>query len=238
MFELKNAGKQFQQRWLFRNLNLTVNPGDFISIIGPSGCGKSSLLRILAGLDTLSEGSLSAAKSGPSGFVFQESCLLPWLNVYENVAIGVPETKQEQRNESIQKILDVVNLKDSIDLFPHQLSGGMKMRVSIARALVNSKPILFMDEPFAALDDFIRFELQDELIAYWKQHNMTVFFVTHSVNESVFLSQKLWLFPQGRQTEFQELPIQKPGIPMSSYRNSNDYFQTVTEIFNRLRAKN
>ncbi|MBL7542390.1 MAG: ABC transporter ATP-binding protein [Bdellovibrionaceae bacterium] len=237
MFELKNAGKEFQQRWLFKNLNLTAHAGDFISILGPSGCGKSTLLRILSGLDTVSEGSFSTSSQDPSGFVFQESCLLPWLNVFENVALGATQRQGRDSHAAITKILEVVKLTDAAQLFPRQLSGGMKMRVSIARALVNNKKILFMDEPFAALDDFTRFELQDELLEYWRQYNMTIFFVTHSLSESVFLSQKLWLFPQGQQKTFQEWVLEKPSTAANSYRNSAEYFQTVTTVTEHLRVK-
>jgi NitT/TauT family transport system ATP-binding protein len=238
LFEIKNAGKKFNDRWLFKNLNLNVNPGDFVSILGPSGCGKSTLLRIIAGLDKFSEGSLVNKSSSTPGFVFQESCLLPWLTVFENINIGIADLKlsKEDKKSQILKMLDVVKLKDAIDLFPHQLSGGMKMRVSIARALVNNKSVLFMDEPFAALDDFIRFELQEELLDYWKQHNMTVFFVTHSVNESVFLSQKLWLFPQGNVKEFSEIDLKKSFQDPVQYRNSSDYFKLTSEISSRLRG--
>ncbi|OYZ19250.1 MAG: hypothetical protein B7Y39_12280 [Bdellovibrio sp. 28-41-41] len=239
MLELKNAGKKFDSRWLFKNLNFQTQTGDFISILGPSGCGKSTLLRILAELDTLSEGSLTQPANTNPGFVFQESCLLPWLTVSENVGIGISSKtiSLSEKQEQVQSILKTVKLKESGGLFPHQLSGGMKMRVSIARALINNKSVLFMDEPFAALDDFIRFELQEELLDYWKQHKMTVFFVTHSVNESVFLSQKLWLFPQGNQQEFKELDLQKKDFHPQQYRQSPEYFRLVTDISDRLRGR-
>lgn len=239
MFELKNAGKRFGSRWIFQNLNFQVQTGDFISILGPSGCGKSTLLRILAELDTLTEGQVTQPKTTTPGFVFQESCLLPWLTVYENIAIGISTNTltPTERSEQIEKILNTVKLKEASRLFPHQLSGGMKMRVSIARALINNKSILFLDEPFAALDDFIRFELQEELLEYWNQHKMTVFFVTHSVTESVFLSQKLWLFPQGDQHQFQELDLRKSEINVRMYRQTSEYFNLVTQISDRLRGK-
>lgn len=238
MLELKNAGKKFDSQWLFKNLNLQSQTGDFISILGPSGCGKSTLLRILAELDTLSEGGLNQAATTTPGFVFQEPCLLPWLTVFENVAVGISAKNltSKEKQDQIHTLLNTVKLKDAAGLYPHQLSGGMKMRVSIARALVNNKSVLFMDEPFAALDDFIRFELQEELLDYWKQHKISIFFVTHSVSESVFLSQKLWLFPQGDQTEFQELDLKKKDIPARDYRQSTDYFNLVTTISSRLRG--
>ncbi len=239
MLELKSAGKEFNNVWLFKNLNLSVQPGDFISILGPSGCGKSTLLRILSGLDTLSTGELKDYSRKSPGFVFQDSCLLPWLTVYENVKIGTQDSKlsPSEKEKQILKMLAVVKLANWTNHFPHQLSGGMKMRVSIARALVNNKAVLFTDEPFAALDDFIRYELQEELLDYWKAHNMTIFFVTHSVLESVFLSQKLWLFPQGPTAEFTELTINKSPGPADDYRKSESYFKTVTDISERLRVR-
>lgn len=239
MLELKNAGKRFGSRWLFQNLNLQVQTGDFVSILGPSGCGKSTLLRILAELDTLTEGQLTQPATTTPGFVFQESCLLPWMTVYENIAIGISthNLTSAQKKEQVEKILQTVKLTESANLFPHQISGGMKMRVSIARALINNKSVLFLDEPFAALDDFIRFELQEELLDYWKQNKITVFFVTHSVNESVFLSQKLWLFPQGPQHTFEELDLKKSETNPRNYRQSSEYFKLSTEISDRLRGE-
>lgn len=238
MLELKKAGKRFDSKWLFNNVNLNVQTGDFVSILGPSGCGKSTLLRILAGLESLSEGQLTQSTTTTPGFVFQEPCLLPWLTVYENVAMGISthSLTSAEKTDQIEKIIQTVKLKNAAHLFPHQLSGGMKMRVSIARALINNKSILFLDEPFAALDDFIRFELQEELLDYWKQNKMTVFFVTHSVSESVFLSQRLWLFPQGNQLEFQELDLKKADIDPCFYRQSSEYFKLSTEISERLRG--
>ncbi len=239
MLELVKAGKQFNNLWLFRNLNISVKPGDFISILGPSGCGKSTLLRILAGLDDLTEGQLKHTTTNAPGFVFQESCLLPWLNVFENVGIGFPNStvSREEKEIQILKILKVVKLDQWAKHYPHQLSGGMRMRVSIARALVNNKSVLYLDEPFAALDDFIRFELQEELLEYWKQKKITVFFVTHSVMESVFLSQNLWLFPQGLNSDFSVQTLSKTSETPSDYRKSESYFKSVTEISERLRGK-
>ncbi len=238
MLELNKAGKQFNNNWLFKNLNISVQLGDFISILGPSGCGKSTLLRILAGLDDLSEGQLKHTTASAPGFVFQESCLLPWLNVIENVALGFQNSMitREEKEDQILKILKVVKLDRWSKHYPHQLSGGMRMRVSIARALVNNKSVLYMDEPFAALDDFIRFELQEELLEYWKQNKITVFFVTHSLMESVFLSQKLWLFPQGLNSEFSVQTLSKSSNSPSDYRKSEDYFKSVTEISEKLRG--
>lgn len=242
MLELKNIGKQFNQKWLFKNLNLTVQSGDFISILGPSGCGKSTLLRIMAGLETVTCGQIESAFNNAPGFVFQESCLLPWLSVFENVAIGLQNNKltKLEKEKLIVKTLDIVKLSGWKNRYPHELSGGMKMRVSIARALVN-KPnthsVLFLDEPFAALDDFTRFELQEELLEYWQQHRMTVFFVTHSVSESVFLSQKLWLFPQGTNLEFCQLILNSGTNKPNDFRSSDAYFKAVTEISHILRTR-
>lgn len=238
MLELKAAGKKYDDRWLFKNLNLSAQAGEFISILGPSGCGKSTLLRILAGLDHLSEGQFTNLTTKTPGFVFQDSYLLPWLTVFENVAIGLGQTSLSaiEAKKQILKSLDTVKLSEWSNHFPHQLSGGMRMRVSIARALVNNKAVLFMDEPFAALDDFIRFELQEELLNIWKNNQITIFFVTHSLNESIFLSQKLWLFPQTPHAQFQEQILKKPPISPADYRKSDAYFKKVNELSDSLRA--
>ena len=184
------------------DVGLTIHPGEFISLLGPSGCGKSTLLKLIAGLAEPSSGTIdwpqsahdSASKTAPSlGFVFQEPTLLPWRTVAENVRLplmlaGVPKSAARER---IREALDQVGLHNFADSYPRQLSGGKKMRVSIARALVTEPKILLMDEPFAALDEITRLKLNDELLGLFARRNLTVVFVTHSVYESVFLSSRI-----------------------------------------------
>ncbi|QQO14386.1 ABC transporter ATP-binding protein [Bradyrhizobium diazoefficiens] len=186
-------------------LDLAVRKGEFISLLGPSGCGKSTALRIIAELSPPSSGAVRVARhesvSLPGhvlpghgiGFVFQEPTLMPWTSVRENVRLplklaGVPKAEARARADAA---LASVGLADFADAYPRELSGGMKMRVSLARALVTDPDILLMDEPFAALDEITRFRLNNDLLALWRSLRKTVIFVTHSVFESVYLSQRV-----------------------------------------------
>lgn len=181
-------------------LDLDVVRGEFISLLGPSGCGKSTALRLIAGLATPSSGTVDvahrvSAANGrhPIGFVFQEPTLMPWASVRDNVRLPLklahlPSSEADGR---VDKALAQVGLAEFVDAFPRELSGGMKMRVSLARALVTDPDILLLDEPFAALDEITRFRLNNDLLTLWRKLHKTIIFVTHSVFESVYLSQRI-----------------------------------------------
>lgn len=180
---------------VIETLDLAIARGEFVSLLGPSGCGKSTLLRLIAGLDRADQGRIEIEASGAKhfkAFVFQESHLLPWRTVLQNTVLplelmGTP--KVEARERALDA-LERVGLADSLQRFPNQLSGGMKMRVSVARALVTRPSLFLLDEPFAALDESTRHRLQEDLRALWESLKMTVVFVTHSVSEAVFLSNR------------------------------------------------
>jgi NitT/TauT family transport system ATP-binding protein len=177
-------------------LDLDIRRGEFVSLLGASGCGKSTVLRLIAGLLAPSSGAVDVPRNDDEhaiGFVFQEPTLMPWCSVRDNVRLplklgGVPEAQAAPR---VAEALAQVGLADFAGAYPRELSGGMKMRVSLARALVTKPAILLMDEPFAALDEITRFKLNDDLLALWRNLGMTVVFVTHSVFESVYLSQRV-----------------------------------------------
>jgi NitT/TauT family transport system ATP-binding protein len=177
-----------------------VNKGEFVSLLGPSGCGKSTALRLIAGLSAPTSGSVGISKPagrarpGHSiGFVFQEPTLMPWTSVRENVRLPLKlaHAPAAEANACIDAALTQVGLTEFADAYPRELSGGMKMRVSLARALVTDPDILLMDEPFAALDEITRFRLNNDLLALWRNLRKTIIFVTHSVFESVYLSQRV-----------------------------------------------
>jgi len=177
-------------------VDLAVERGAFVSLLGPSGCGKSTLLRIIAGLVEPSEGSVrrrDAEDSGSIGFVFQEPTLMPWASVRENVYLPLRLAAHARRAvaERIDAMLAAVGLAGFEHVYPRELSGGMRMRVSIARALVTEPQLLLLDEPFAALDEITRFKLNEDLLRLWQERRCTVLFVTHSVFESVFLSNRI-----------------------------------------------
>jgi len=179
-------------------LDLTVKRGEFVSLLGPSGCGKSTALRLIAGLAQPTVGHVELAESTAAlgrriGFVFQEPTLMPWTSVRDNVGLPLKlaHVAAAAARPRIETALAQVGLADFAGLFPRQLSGGMRMRVSLARALVTNPDILLMDEPFAALDEITRFRLNNDLLDLWRALRMTVIFVTHSVFESVYLSERV-----------------------------------------------
>ena len=179
-------------------LDLDIRKGEFVSLLGPSGCGKSTALRLIAGLSTPTSGVVRVAnravQGGHSiGFVFQEPTLMPWTSVGENVRLPLmlAHTPRAEADARVGEALAQVGLAEFSESYPRELSGGMKMRVSLARALVTDPDILLMDEPFAALDEITRFRLNNDLLALWRKLHKTVIFVTHSVFESVYLSQRV-----------------------------------------------
>jgi NitT/TauT family transport system ATP-binding protein len=225
-----------------RDVNLTIGRAQFVSLLGPSGCGKSTLLRLIAGLGDLTSGQIgwpAAAKDGQGrpkrdlGFVFQEPTLMPWASVFDNVYLPL-KLNRLSRKEARPRIMDalaMVGLDKFERAYPRELSGGMKMRVSIARALITRPSVLLMDEPFAALDEITRFRLNDDLLHLWAGHDWTVIFVTHSVYESVYLSNRIVVMGArpGRVTA--DLTIDTPYPRSEAFRMSsayNDYCRMVS----------
>ncbi|HET8792988.1 MAG TPA: ABC transporter ATP-binding protein [Nitrososphaeraceae archaeon] len=198
----RNDGKQSTPIHAIENINLSVNDGEFVCLVGPSGCGKSTLLNILAGLDNPTQGQVilngrQITGTGPDRIVvFQENALFPWMKVIDNVEFGLKIAKVEKikRREIAMQYLDMMQLKKFAEAYVYQLSGGMKQRVSIARALVLGPEILLMDEPFAALDSQTRDLLLVELQLIWAKTNKTIIFVTHNIIESVCLGDRVIVF--------------------------------------------
>lgn len=202
------------------NVSLEINDGDFVCFIGPSGCGKTTLLRIISGLDAPDEGEvyLNGEKidsPGPDrGMVFQEYSLFPWKSVIDNILFGplMRGVKKKDAIRDAEKYLELVSLQQFRDSYPYELSGGMKQRVAIARALANEPSVLLMDEPFGALDAQTRNVLQQELLEIWEQNRLTILFVTHSVDEAVFLADKIVLMSArpGKIKEIMEVDLPRP----------------------------
>lgn len=210
------------------DLSLDVRRGEFVSLLGPSGCGKSTALRLIAGLAQPTTGDVClAGDAGPGsiGFVFQEPTLMPWATAASNVGLPL-KLKGDGTADASQRIamaLRRVGLTQFADAYPRQLSGGMKMRASIARALVTEPSLLLMDEPFAALDEITRFKLNNDLLAIWRALACTVIFVTHSVFESVFLSQRIVVLTQRPGRLFAEIDIDAPYPRDEIFRTSPEY---------------
>ena len=229
---LRGVGKTFANGTVaLAGLDLTVREGEFLSLLGPSGCGKSTALRIIAGLTEPSAGSVdwrsSAAKEdeGRLGFVFQEPTLMPWANVFNNVLLPL-KLKREPAAAAAERVnaaLERVGLQKFATAYPRELSGGMRMRVSIARALVTEPALLLMDEPFAALDEITRFKLNNDLLEVWQALRTTVVFVTHSVFESVYLSSRIVVMAARPGRVFTKLAIGAPYPRDQKFRTSADY---------------
>lgn len=187
-----------------RDVSLRVPAGQFVSLLGPSGCGKSTLLRMVAGLEHADAGEITVedrpvvphTRQSGIAFVFQDAHLLPWRTVLRNVELPLElmHVEPPRRRELAMKAIEEVGLADAVGRYPLQLSGGMRMRVSLARALVTRPRLLLLDEPFAALDELTRYRLDEQLIELWNQLGMTVLFVTHSISEAAFLSQRSIIF--------------------------------------------
>jgi NitT/TauT family transport system ATP-binding protein len=226
-------------------ITLTADRGDFVSLIGPSGCGKSTLLRLLAGLTPLTSGSVRLDGMTPEAareimsFIFQDATLLPWRTVRSNVELGLElegRTTTAQRRETSASMLRLVGLSDVADLHPRQLSGGMRMRVSIARALATRPRILLMDEPFGALDEMTRDLLNEELLRLREKERFTTFFVTHSVAEAVFLSTRILVLAAkpGRIAREIRVPFDHPR--RAELRSAPEFLRLVGEVSTALRS--
>lgn len=230
LLTLRGVGKTFSNGvTALKGVDLTVRDGDFLSLLGPSGCGKSTALRLIAGLSPPTAGAIdwSRASGSEIGFVFQEPTLLPWASVFDNVWLplrlrGISRAKAAP---AIGEMLERVHLTGFEQAVPRELSGGMKMRVSIARGLVTRPRILLMDEPFAALDEITRFRLNNDLLELWENERFTVIFVTHSVFESVFLSNRIVVMAARPGRVFGEVDIDAVYPRGEPFRTSAEYAQ-------------
>ena len=220
-------------------LDLEVRAGEFLSLLGPSGCGKSTALRMIAGLTQPTRGALAWGAGRPEiGFVFQDAVLMPWASVFDNVWLPLRLAGQSraQAAAKIEAALELVGLHGFAKAYPRELSGGMKMRVSIARALAMRPALLLMDEPFAALDEITRQKLNDDLLRLKQELGATVIFVTHSVFESVYLSDRIAVFSArpGRVTA--EIEVNAPAARNEDFRLSQPYAQACRQASDALHA--
>lgn len=227
LVEFRNLAKTFSSEngniEVLKNVNLTVQAGEFICVIGHSGCGKSTLLNTLSGFEKPSSGEVLVGgepveSPGPDRMVvFQNYALLPWKTALNNVALGLYATREtEQKKELLkeaQEMLETVGLGDAFNRHPGELSGGMRQRVAIARAMAIKPPVLIMDEPFGALDPITKEELQEELLALWRQQRCTVLMITHDIDEALFLADRVVMLTNGPAAtigEILEIPFSRP----------------------------
>lgn len=226
------------------DISFSVAESEIVSIIGPSGCGKSTLLRLISGLLKPTSGHLNASNTGNENqkitnadvsFVFQSPTLLPWRTVRKNVRLPLElhEEINSNTDQRIKDILELVGLGDFADAYPHELSGGMKMRVSLARALITKPKLLLLDEPFAALDDITRRRLNDELLRIWEAENFAVLFVTHNIAEAIYLSQRVLVMSKrpGTFTEDHQISFD---YPRTEIRKTPEFGKLYGEIVTSL----
>ena len=241
--EIKNINKSFDGRGknlsVLEDINLTIDDGEFVCLLGPSGCGKTTLLRLIAGLDNPTSGEIVANgevvenPSGDRAVIFQQYSLFPWLTVLQNVTFGLEMSggSKEENVKAAERYLKSVGLLEFKDSYPHELSGGMKQRVAIIRSLLNHSPILLMDEPFSALDMQNRHKLQEQLIGVWKRFENTIVFVTHDVDEAVYLADKIVLLDKnpGKIAEVISVDLERP-----RKRESQEFLEIQESIVDKL----
>jgi NitT/TauT family transport system ATP-binding protein len=220
---------------------LDVHEHEFLSLLGPSGCGKSTLLRLIAGLSEPSAGAIAWQGHPALSFVFQEPTLMPWATALGNVELPLrlAGVGRDERRERAGAALRQVGLAGFEKAYPRELSGGMKMRVSIARALVTRPKVLLMDEPFAALDEITRFKLNNDLLELWRREGFTVIFVTHSVFESAFLSQRIAVMAARPGRVIEQIAVEAPYPRTPEYRTSaenNDYCRRASAALEKAMA--
>ena len=223
-------------------VNFTVNEGEIVALIGPSGCGKTTALRVAMGLDASTSGRVTVdgkAVSGcgyDRGMVFQHAELLPWLSAMQNVMFGLEMKgmRGAELRSTAEKYLDLVGLKDSQNRRPHQLSGGMKQRVGIARALAIDPKVLLMDEPFGALDAQTRETLQAELLEIHARTKKTVIFVTHDLDEAVLIADRIVVMKRGRVSEVMSVPLSRPRPDLGVVRGQSEFAETRYKVWRAL----
>ena len=235
LIQLNRVSKAYQNGTIaLSDVDLRIAHGEFVSLLGPSGCGKSTLLRLVAGLGGVSDGTIDWPLSSYDvrgepirdlGFVFQEPTLMPWATVLDNVYLPLKLSGVSRRDAAsrVAEALEMVRLERFARAYPRELSGGMKMRVSIARALVVRPKVLLMDEPFAALDEITRFRLNNDLLGLWQAQRWTVIFVTHSVFESVYLSNRIVVMSARPGRIIGDLAIDAPYPRGDAFRTSTAY---------------
>jgi len=247
LLEIKGLSKSFSVKGktfeALHDINLSVGEKEFICLLGPSGCGKTTLLRIMAGLEKPTSGAVlldGVPIEGPGpqrGMVFQEYSLFPWRTILDNVAFGLElkGVSKDERYDKARRYLKTVGLEGFENSYPHELSGGMKQRVAIVRALVNNPKALFMDEPFGALDAQTRNVMQSELLRIWQEQQKTVIFVTHSVDEAIYLADRVVIMSArpGQINEVLEIEIPRPRVRTSS--EVNRYRERILQDLKSLR---
>ncbi len=228
---------------VLENINIDIQENEFVCIVGPSGCGKSTLLRIIAGLEPSTEGNViyrGEKLNKPRkemGMVFQNYSLMPWLNVEDNISMGLnfKRVSKSEKKKTVDEFLKIIGLENFRKSYPHELSGGMQQRVAIARALANNPDVVLMDEPFGALDAYTRILLQKELLRIWEYDKKTIIFVTHSVDEAIYLADRIILMSRRKGCVDREIFVD---IPRIRDRSDSRYAKLTQELLEELEQLN
>ena len=231
----QNGGKITE---VIKNISFNIKKGDFVSFVGPSGCGKTTLLKIISGLIDKDKGEIFVNDKKVTkvhkdiGMVFQDFSLFPWLSIKKNIAFGLKlkNTSQEKIKKTVSHYLGITGLKDFADAFPNSLSGGMKQRVAIARTLANDPQLILMDEPFGSLDNLTRSSMQEFLTNIWEKEHKTIIFVTHDIEEAIFLGDKVFVLSKRPAEIIQELkvPFERPRL--HDLKSKQEFFEFKNEI--------
>ncbi len=241
-FCLENVSKMYDGFTALNRISFTVNAGEFVCIVGPSGCGKTTLLRLIAGLEQPTsgiikmDGKVVKGSGSDRGMIFQEYALFPWRTVVGNIEFGLElkGIKKSDRSKIAEKYIDLVGLTPFKDSYPNKLSGGMKQRVGIARVLANDPAIILADEPFGALDAQTRNQMQEEFLRIWRAEHKMILFVTHSVDEAVFLADKIILMSAQNRNVRDILEIK---LPRPRDRTDYDFTKLRNEVLKMLREE-
>jgi NitT/TauT family transport system ATP-binding protein len=248
LIRLSEVNKRYSNGTIaLRDMNLSIGRGEFVSLLGPSGCGKSTALRMMAGLLSLSSGSIDWPEGGGAAadgrlrdisFVFQEPTLMPWCSIFDNVylPLRIAGVSRARAREDVMSALAMVGLSKFAEVYPRELSGGMKMRASIARAMITRPRLLLMDEPFAALDEMTRAKLNDDVLQLWKELGLTVVFVTHNVWEAVYLSSRVVVMAARPGRVVDDILIEGPAERDDSFRLSTGYAAQCAHVSAALKS--
>ncbi|WP_058953329.1 ABC transporter ATP-binding protein [Clostridium tyrobutyricum] len=242
---IKDLGKSYTVNYkeieILKNININIKKGEFISIVGHSGCGKSTLLKIIAGLVEHKTGSVTLngreinEPGTKVGMVFQDHRLLPWLTIKQNISFGLYDISNTEKERLISHHIKLVGLKGFENAYPHQLSGGMAQRAAIARALVHKPEVLLLDEPFGALDALTRIQMQKEILKIWEKEKTTMILVTHDIDESIYLGDKIVIMSSRPGTIKKVLPVE---IARPRDRNSPDFSLLRRQVFDEFFVEN
>jgi sulfonate transport system ATP-binding protein len=235
IIQIKNLTKKYKiegrEIKALNNINLEINGGSFTTIVGKSGCGKSTFLRIIAGLETATSGQIFGTNKIKSSLVFQEARLMPWLTVEENILFPLKNKKKNKIQPKVEEQLQLLGLKEFKDAYPDQISGGMAQRTALGRALIFESDLILMDEPLGSLDAFNRYKLQEELKNIFSENDKTVIFVTHDIDEAIFLGDQVLVMDSGAIIE--QFNLKKE---LNLLKDKEKYLELKEEILSELKA--